>query len=54
MEKVEIVCPDCGKLITKISTDSRVTIFGYCRRCKRENTIRYSREARYRATEPSR
>ena len=47
MKKVEIVCPDCGKLITKVSSDSIVTIFGFCRRCKAEKTIFY------RAVEPT-
>ena len=41
MKRVEIVCPDCGKLITVISEDSSVTIFGYCRRCKKEKVIKY-------------
>ena len=45
--KVEIRCRDCGKLITKVSADSVVTIYGYCKLCKKEKTIRY------RATEPS-
>lgn len=41
MEKVDIKCPDCGKLITKISSDSRATIFGYCKLCKKEKVIKY-------------
>ena len=50
MRKVEIICPDCKKLITKVSEDSRVTIFGYCRRCKAEKTITYPYK---RAIEPN-
>lgn len=41
MMKVEIVCPDCGKLITKVSSDSKVTVFGFCKRCKAEKEITY-------------
>lgn len=41
VEKVDIKCPDCGKLITKISSDSRATIFGYCKLCKKEKVIKY-------------
>jgi endogenous inhibitor of DNA gyrase (YacG/DUF329 family) len=41
MRKVEILCPDCGKLITKVSEDSRATIYGFCRRCKAEKVIIY-------------
>lgn len=48
MEKVDIVCPECGKLITKVSANSTVTVFGYCRRCKKE------KEIKYRAKEPNR
>lgn len=48
MPKIDIVCPDCGKLITKVSSDSKVTIYGFCRRCKAEKTITY------RAKEPVR
>lgn len=47
MEKVEICCPDCGKLITKVSKDSNTTIYGYCKRCREEKTIHY------RASEPN-
>ena len=47
--KVDILCPDCGKLITKVSPDSKVTIYGYCRRCKTEKTIHYP----IRANEPT-
>lgn len=46
-EKVDIRCPDCGKLITRVSADSRVTIYGYCKLCKKEKVIKY------RAVEPS-
>ena len=49
MTKVDIVCPVCGKLITKVSSDSIVTVFGYCRRCKAEKVIKYHG----RAKEPS-
>jgi uncharacterized paraquat-inducible protein A len=48
MKKVEILCPDCKKLITVISADSNATIFGYCRRCRQEKIIKY------RAAEPTR
>ena len=41
MKKVEIRCPDCNKLITKVSEDSNVTVYGYCRRCKQEKKIIY-------------
>lgn len=46
MGPVNIYCPDCGKLIVKVSADSDVTIYGYCRRCKAE------KEITYRAKEP--
>lgn len=46
MQKVNILCPDCGKLITRVASDSKVTIYGYCRRCKAEKVIIY------RANEP--
>ena len=46
MEKVEIFCPDCGKLITKVSKDSIATIYGWCKVCKEE------KEIPYRANEP--
>lgn len=49
VERVLITCPDCGKLITKVSPDSKVTIYGYCRRCKTEKTIHYP----IRAKEPT-
>lgn len=45
-EKVEILCPECGKLITKVSKDSIVTIYGWCKVCKKE------KEIPYRANEP--
>lgn len=45
MTKINILCPDCGKLITKVSSDSKVTIFGFCRRCKAEKTIVYQTRA---------
>lgn len=41
MKVIEIVCPDCGKLITKVTEDSSVTVIGWCRRCKREKIIKY-------------
>jgi phage FluMu protein Com len=41
MSKVEILCPDCGKLIVKVSPDSKATIYGFCRRCKAEKAITY-------------
>lgn len=50
MRKIDILCPDCGKLITKVSEDSRVTVYGYCRRCKAEKTITYPYK---RAIEPN-
>jgi DNA-directed RNA polymerase subunit M/transcription elongation factor TFIIS len=43
---VEIVCPDCGKIITKVSDDSNVVIYGYCRRCKEEKKIKYISRAK--------
>lgn len=49
MAKIDIVCPDCGKLITRVSSDSNVTIYGYCRRCKAEKAITYP----IRAKEPN-
>lgn len=49
MRKIDILCPDCKKLITRVSEDSRCTIFGYCRRCKAEKAITYP----YRAKEPN-
>ena len=49
MKKVEILCPDCGKLITKVSEDSQVKVYGFCRRCKAEKTITYP----IRAIEPN-
>ena len=49
MRKVEILCPRCGKLITKVSEDSKVLIFGHCRRCRAEYEIPYN----YRAAEPN-
>lgn len=41
MKIVEIRCPDCNKLITKVSADSIVTVYGYCRLCKKEKIIVY-------------
>ena len=43
MDRVDINCPKCGKLITVVSSDSDVTVFGYCRRCKKEYAIKYRR-----------
>lgn len=43
MSKVNILCPDCGKLITKVSADSVVTLFGWCKTCKAEKKITYNR-----------
>lgn len=54
MQKIDINCPDCGKLITKVSGDIKVRFdnpteepvlieYGYCRRCKREKKIIYCR-----------
>lgn len=45
MKIIDIVCPTCGKIITKISDDSNVVIFGYCRRCKAEKKIEYRNRA---------
>lgn len=45
-EKVEIKCPECGKLITKISSDSRAVIYGWCKSCKKEREIRYPQQSR--------
>ena len=45
MEKIEIVCPECGKLITKVSANSTVTVYGYCRRCKKERISHLGRRA---------
>lgn len=39
MEKVDIICPDCGKLLLKVTADSEVTLFGWCRRCRQEKKI---------------
>ena len=50
MRVVEILCPDCGKLITKVTEDSQVTIYGFCRRCKAEKKITYPYK---RAKEPN-
>ena len=50
MRKIDILCPDCGKLITRVSEDSHVTIYGFCRRCKAEKKITYSYK---RAIEPN-
>lgn len=44
MKLIEIVCPDCGKLIIKVSVDSVVTLFGWCRRCREEKKIKYRAE----------
>lgn len=53
MNKVEIRCPDCNKLITKVSADSVVTVYGYCRLCKKEKIIVYKpKDIEYRAKEP--
>lgn len=43
MKEVELFCPDCGKLITKVSADSVVTLICWCRRCRQEKTISYNR-----------
>lgn len=43
METVEIVCPDCGKKLAKISTDSKATLVLWCRRCRQEKVIKYNR-----------
>jgi phage FluMu protein Com len=48
MNKVEIKCPDCGKLIIKVSADSKATLYGWCRRCRQEKKIIH------RAVEPPR
>lgn len=49
MQKIELFCPDCGKLIARVSPDSHVTLYGFCRRCKAEKKITYHK----RAIEPS-
>ncbi len=46
MKIVEIVCPNCGKIITKVSEDSNAVIYGYCRRCKTEQKIEYQGRAK--------
>lgn len=48
MNTVEILCPDCGKLLLKVTADSKATMICWCRRCKAEKTITYKR-----ANEPS-
>lgn len=50
MRKVDILCPDCGKLITRVSADSVVVVFGHCKRCKTEKVIEYNPK---RANEPN-
>lgn len=49
-ERAEILCPDCGKLITVVSVDSSVTIYGWCKRCRQEKKITYPEKGR--ANEP--
>lgn len=43
MNKIPILCPDCGKLIVKISADSTATIYGWCKKCRQEKTIKCNR-----------
>lgn len=39
MKKVDILCPDCGKLLLRVTDDSNVTLFPWCRLCKKEKQI---------------
>lgn len=38
-----IRCPDCGKLIVKVSADSIATIYGWCKKCRQEKEIKINR-----------
>lgn len=39
MKKVDILCPDCGKLLLRATDNSDVTLFPWCRLCKKEKQI---------------
>lgn len=39
MEDKSIFCGDCGKLLLKVSGDSRGTLVCWCRRCRAEKRI---------------
>lgn len=43
MKTVDIVCPDCGKLLLKVTPDSEATLVCYCKRCKLEKIIKKNR-----------
>ncbi len=43
MKEVEILCPDCGKMLLKVSTDSDATLICWCRRCRTEKRIKFKR-----------
>lgn len=61
MRRVEVLCPDCKKLITKVEHNPDVIIhvggkdapnepivlteYGYCRRCKKEKIITYHKKS---------
>ncbi len=40
-KSVDIVCPDCGKLLLKVTEDSDATMICWCRRCRQEKIIRF-------------
>lgn len=39
VEEKIILCPDCGKLLLKVTGNSRATLICWCRRCRTEKTI---------------
>ena len=41
MRKVDICCPDCGKLLLRVASEGEMTLFPWCRLCKKEKQITY-------------
>jgi hypothetical protein len=35
----KIRCPDCGKVLLKITEDTRGTLIAWCKECREEKTI---------------
>lgn len=39
MGEKNILCPDCGKLLLKVTRDTKGTVICWCRRCRDEKPI---------------
>lgn len=44
MKQIDILCPECSKLLLKVTADSEATMICWCRRCRQEKKITHRAE----------